>query len=327
MVGTAVFRRLTLDDGTELTDAFARGRWRSSRLNERSASSTFTSRLDATAAGLWTSFNVGPVDVAGLVRNDVPEGLPVLSTATTAFAGIGRDDLVTSSSLDGGSTIARVVGRTSVLPRLGSVGGLADLELALRTARVALPSLQLQVWADAGAPSSAQLRRLLAHEGVRVVGSTTIADRRAELDRTGPALALLLLLGMAAAAIVVAALAVLALALVQVRARAYETAALSTAGVRDHTLRRAAWWEYGVQLATGTAAGVVAGTLATLGLGQSVTRLGLTGAIAPVTAGLPPAWLGLVVTTTVACFVLVSLLCVQLTVRAARPETLRGAGA
>jgi hypothetical protein len=114
---------------------------------------------------------------------------------------------------------------------------------------------------------------------------------------------------------------------VQVRARAYETAALSTAGVRDHTLRRAAWWEYGVQLATGTMAGVVAGTLATLGLGQSVTRLGLTGAIAPVAAGLPPAWLGLVVTTTVACFVLVSLLCVQLTVRAARPETLRGAGA
>ena len=277
--------------------------------------------------GLFTTFNVGSIDVAGLVSNDSPEGLPLLSTPGSQFAGLGRDDLVTATALDGGSTIGRVVGSTAVLPRLGDVGGLADLELAIRAARVALPSLQLQVWADSTAPSRTVLARELAAYGVQVVGTETIAKRRAELDRTGPALALLLLLGMAAAALVVAALAVVALALVQGRARAYETAALSTAGVRDGTLRRAAWWEYGVQLATGTAAGVVAGTLATAGLGTSVTHLGLTGAVAPVPSTLPPSWLAAVVGTALVCFGLVSAACAAMTVRAARPEMLRGVSA
>jgi putative ABC transport system permease protein len=327
LVGSAYFTRLSLTDGAEVADAFSDGRWRSSRLNERSATSTTTSKLDAMPHGLFSTFNVGPIDVAGLVSNDSPEGLPLLATPGSQFAGLGRDDLVTATALDGGSTIGRVVGSSAVLPRIGDVGGLADLELAIRAARVALPSLQLQVWADKSAPSRTVLARELAAHGVRIVGTETIAERRAELDRTGPALALLLLLGMAAAALVVAALAVIALALVQGRARAYETAALSTAGVRDGMLRRAAWWEYGVQLATGTAAGVVAGVLATAGLGASVTHLGLTGAVAPVPSSLPPWWLAAVVGTALVCFGLVSAACAGMTVRAARPEMLRGVSA
>jgi hypothetical protein len=327
LVGSAHFTRLGLADGTEVADAFAPGRWRSSRLNERSATSTLTSKLDATPAGLFTTFNVGPIDVAGIVSNDSPEGLPVLATPGSQFAGLGRDDLVTTTALDGGSVIGRVVGDTTVLPRLGDTGGMADLELAIRVARVALPSLRLQVWADDSAPSRGVVTRQLAEHGVRVVGAESVAERRAELDRTGPALALLLLLGMAAAALLVAALAVVALALVQGRSRAYETAALSTAGVRDGTLRRAAWWEYGVQLATGTVAGVAAGIVATLGLGTSVTHLGLTGPVAPVSGDLPPVWLTSVVVTTVLCFALVSSACARMTVRAARPEMLRGVSA
>jgi putative ABC transport system permease protein len=186
-----------------------------------------------------------------------------------------------------------------------------------------VPSLHLQVWAGPGSPSPAALRRALADAGVHVLSSETLDGRRAALDRTGPALAQLLLLGMAAAALVVAALAVVALALIEGRTRDHETASLRTAGVLPRTLRRAAWWEYGAQLATGTAAGLTAGVVATVGLGDAVARLGLTGAVAPVAAGLPAAWLLLVLATTVGCFVLVAAVCVHTTVRAVRPETLR----
>ena len=269
------------------------------------------------------AFNVGPDDVAGLIRDDVPEGLPMLATGLTSVTGVGRGGLVLASSLDGGTAVAKVVGQAAVLPRLGGQGALTDLVLASRRSGSAVPSLHFQVWAAPGSPSPAALRRALAHSGVHVLSSGTLDGRRAALDRTGPALAQLLLLGMAAAALVVAALAVVALALIEGRTRDHETASLRTAGVVLRTLRRAAWWEYGAQLATGTAAGLVAGVVATIGLGDAVARLGLTGAIAPVATGLPAAWLLLVLATTAGCFVLAAAVCVHTTVRAARPETLR----
>jgi putative ABC transport system permease protein len=323
MVGTARFSRLVAASGVEVPDAFAVRGWRSSRLNDRAATSPLSSRLATATSGLSMAFNVGPDDVAGLVRDDVPEGLPMLATGFTSVTGVGRGGLVLASSLDGGTTVAKVVGHAAVLPRLGGQGALTDLVLASRRSGSAVPSLHLQVWAGPGSPSPAALRRALAQAGVHVLSSATLEGRRAALDRTGPALAQLLLLGMAAAALVVAALAVVALALIEGRTRDHETASLRTAGVLPRTLRRAAWWEYGAQLATGTAAGLIAGVVATVGLGDAVARLGLTGAVAPVAAGLPAAWLLLVLATTAGCFVLVAAVCVHATVRAARPETLR----
>jgi hypothetical protein len=231
------------------------------------------------------------------------------------------------TALDGFRTPATVAGRAWVLPRLEDVGALVDLGLALRTSDEALPSLRLQVWAAPDAGSVTALSRRLDAAGVRVVGATSVAERRAELDRSGPALSLLLLLGVAGSALAVAVLAVVGLALVQGRARAVETAALRTAGVRRATLRRAAWWEYVLQLGTGVVAGLVAGVVTADGLALSVTRIGITGAVAPVTGELPAGWLGGVVLATAVAFLALSSLCSRVAVRAARPERVRELGA
>ena len=327
LVGQATFTRLT-DGGREVPGAFARLGWRSSRLNEDLAASTETSRLErAGADGLRATYNVGPLDVAGIVRADVPAALPIVVTPATGLDELGRDDLVQVTALDGFRTPATVAGRAWVLPRLEDVGALVDLGLALRTSDEALPSLRLQVWAAPDAGSVTALSRRLDAAGVRVVGATSVAERRAELDRSGPALSLLLLLGVAGSALAVAVLAVVGLALVQGRARAVETAALRTAGVRRATLRRAAWWEYVLQLGTGVVAGLVAGVVTADGLALSVTRIGITGAVAPVTGELPAGWLGGVVLATAVAFLALSSLCSRVAVRAARPERVRELGA
>ena len=327
LVGEVTFSRL-VDDGREVPDAFARSGWRSSRLNEDLASSTQTSRIErAGAAGLTATYNVGPTDVPGIDRADVPEALPLVITPGTTLTTIGRDELVTVSTLDGYSAPALVTGRAWVLPRLQDVGALVDLPLALRRSGAPLPSLRLQVWVAPGAAGLPALTRQLADAGVDVTGSTSLTAERARLDRSGPALSLLLLLGVAAAALVVAVLAVVGLALVHGRARAVETAALRTAGVGRDTLRSAARWEYVLQLGTGVVAGLVAGVVTADGLALSVTRIGLAGAVAPVTGDLPAGWLTGVVGVTVVAFLVLSTVCAGVTVRAARPERVREVGA
>jgi hypothetical protein len=327
LVGQVTFSRL-LDDGRAVPAAFAAGGWRTSRLAEDLASSTQTSRLEpAGAGGLTAAYNVGPTDVPGIDRADVPEAMPLVITPGTALSAIGRDELVTASTLDGFSGPALVTGRAWVLPRLQDVGALVDLPLALRRSGAPLPSLRLQVWVAPGTVGLPAVTRALADAGVAVTGSTSVAAERTRLDRSGPALSLLLLLGVAAAALVVAVLAVIGLALVHGRSRAVETAALRTAGVGRDTQRSAARWEYVLQLGTGLVAGLVAGVVTADGLALSVTRIGLAGAVAPVTGDLPTGWLSGVVGVTVASFLVLSTVCAGVTVRAARPERVREASA
>lgn len=324
LAGQVTFRAITVD-GVEVRVPFRRQEWRAARVNEDLAISSPVSKVSAVPGGLLMRFTNSPSQSPGVVRADVPLAIPLVAAGATTLADVGRDDLVMSRGLDVNVEPSRVVGRATVLPRLGTEGVLADLELASRAAKEPAPGLVFEVWANDRAAAPAELRRQLRVSGLPVVSVETIDERRHQLGRTGSAMALTLLIGVALSALAVAVLAVLATALVEGRRRAYELVALRTAGVPERVLRRSSWREYAVQLGFGTGLGLVSGAATARLLGDSIADLGRSGAVAPVTERWEWAALAAVAAVSVLLFAVVAQVCARVSLRFAQVDLLRAA--
>ncbi|HEX2771566.1 MAG TPA: ABC transporter permease, partial [Micromonosporaceae bacterium] len=156
----------------------------------------------------------------------------------------------------------RVVDRELALPGVGSPAVLFDMNTELRQAERSRPidptSLRYEVWTAPGA--SPDLPARLTAAGLQVTDQITQAQRRAELGRLAPGLALRLYLLAGAVAALLAAGVLLLTARVGARARIAELTALRVVGVPGRTLRAAVLREYLMVLVAplviGTAAGI-----------------------------------------------------------------------
>lgn len=323
LTGRVDFLRLDVD-GRPIPDAFGLAQaWRPARLDADRPISSIVSTVEQAPVGLRMAFNTGTAQNAGMVRADVPEALPVLVAGATSLETIGRDDLVFTRTLGGDSVPASISSRVVVLPRLGPVGTLVDLELVSRLSVKLDPDVTYQVWASGSAPGRARLTERLEAAGLRVLARESREDRAGALERTGPALALILLLGVAVAGLGLAVFAVLASALVQGRRRAFEFAALRTAGVSDHALRQAMTREYAGQLGIGGLFGLLSGW-ATAGMaGPAVSVLGLMGPLAPGNSDVAWTAMAVVGTASTLLFGVVAWVCARMGLWLARPELLR----
>ncbi len=191
---------------------------------------------------------------------DHPAVLPVIQGSTTAAETEASGAVVTVvSGLDGTFVPIDVVG-SGVLPRLLSSGTLADLTYAVAATSSAPAPLDSQVWLSPTAPADAAERVRAA--GLEVVSSESIADRDAQLGRSGNALSLRLFLLAAIVALVLGAGTLLANAYVVIRRRAYELAALRALGASRRALVRAARREQLVLAVAGLVLGAASGLLA-----------------------------------------------------------------
>ncbi|HVC73377.1 MAG TPA: FtsX-like permease family protein, partial [Mycobacteriales bacterium] len=324
LVGEVTFRSMTVD-GESLANPFRRVDWRPARVNEQLPVSSPVAKLRAVPGGLVMRFSCTPSQTPGITRADVPLEIPLVAAGDSTLPSVGRAGLVMSRGLDGSQDPSRVVARTAVLPRLGTEGVLADLEITARAATDPAPGLVFQVWANERAPAPTALRKQLRIVGLPVVSVETVAQRSHQLGRTGSAMALTLLIGVALAALAVAVLAVLATALVQGRRRAYELVALRTAGVPEQALRRSSLREYAVQLGFGTIVGLVCGATTARLVGDSIAGLGRAGPVAPVVDRWEWAALALVAGVSVVLFAVVAELCARAGQRFAQVDLLRAA--
>jgi len=166
------------------------------------------------------------------------------------------------------------------------------------------------------------VRDALVKQGLDIVSVDSMADREAELDRSGGALALRLFLLAAVVALILGAGTLLANAYVVIRRRAYELAALRALGAPRAMLIRSARREQITLALTGVALGAAAGlAAATFALPSLLETAGADG---------PPLWYGPAWTPVVALVLVVLALLVVVadvgarrTVRRALPELLR----
>src|SRR6266540_3173445 len=159
----------------------------------------------------------------------------------------------------------QVAGTAGQLPRLGGVGLLADLEYVSRLARSPTGAGVLQVWLTGDAPSGV-LDRLRA-AGVTIVADTGRGALLERYARQGPALALrlYLLAGLLGAGF--AAVGLLVVSGVDRGQRAAELAALRRQGLGTATVKAIRAGVYGVPVAVGVLAGILAAVA-----GTSLTR-------------------------------------------------------
>ncbi|MGI5178481.1 FtsX-like permease family protein [Dactylosporangium sp. CA-152071] len=126
--------------------------------------------------------NYKGADVAyRLMPADVPSPMPVVMART---AGMG-DHMAT---FDGSQTAVQVAGEVVQVPRLGSRGGIVDLDYAERLSTEPVDTITPQVWLNANAPADV-LDRVQA-QGLKVMKDQRIGPLRDALDEQGPAVAL-----------------------------------------------------------------------------------------------------------------------------------------
>lgn len=326
--GTVTFFSLRVD-GTPIRHAFnaVRG-WRPATLDDDpSTYDTVSDVRPGDPSGVQLYFNAGSEESGGLDRADVPKAMPIAVVGQVPLPLSGHNGLVQSPVLGGSPVLARVVGRPDAMPRLGEYGVVADLRVLTRLSTSWPADISYQVWAGPGAPTGKELRAALRAQGLAVLDVESAEERRNDLSRDGPALALLLLLGVAVAGLGMAALATVALALVQARRRAYELAALRTAGVGDADLRGATLQEHLALLGTGLAFGLASGFATALLIGPAIGLLGSADASAPVSVSYPASSLVALGSGTLLLFAFVAAACARVSLRFSRPELLREAPA
>ena len=260
----------------------------------------------------------GPSDGAIEVA-DHPAALPVLEGSERVTDPSRSAEFPVVAGLDGRFTPATPSG-SGVLPRLLRHGTMVDLPFALAAMGTSPNPLDLQVWlAPTAAPS---VRDAIVAAGFDVVGTESITEREAELDRGGGALALRLFLLAAVVALVLGAGTLLANAYVVIRRRAYELAALRALGAAPAVLVRSARREQVALALTGVALGAASGLgAAGVALPSLLATAGAEGP--PLWYG--PAWLPVaaLVAVVLVLLVVVADIGARRTVRRALPELLR----
>jgi putative ABC transport system permease protein len=277
-----------------------------------------SSTVTATGTGVGWAFSVDGGDSAVLLRSTLPWPLPVAP---------GRDlfEDPTSPSVanyDGLDTPVSPVGPVDVVPQLGRVASLADLDYSRR----ALPGFEQfvdkQVWVGADAPRDAVAR--LRSGGLQVLDTRTTAGRRDLLDRTAPALGLKLFAFAGGAAAILAAGATGVALYLSGRRRSFELAAMLAVGAQRRSLLAAAVGEQLLVLGTAVLLGVLSGLGAALLALPAVPELPDPG---PPTLVYTPHVLGLAVflAALVAVVLTTALGAAAGLLRAARPGLLREA--
>ena len=252
-------------------DGRPRWRYRPSTLDVLDPSRSPDVQVVDGAAGTVT-VRLNPASANGFTveTTDVPAPLPALpgrDAPLTPF--VGQIGAFFAADLAGQSLVVEPVPGRGTLPRIGTSGTLVDLESLLLTDPRSSSLVDLQVWLAPGVDARPVLARLAGSGvipvpvgGALVSGTESVAGRRAELARVGPAVGLRVYVLAAAAAVLLAVGALLTASFVTARRRSYEIAAVLALGARPRTLVRAGRSEQVVLVVLGTAVGAAAGLAA-----------------------------------------------------------------
>jgi hypothetical protein len=204
------------------------------------------------------SLRVGPEIAAGpsawpapVFVFDAPSPLPAVAAGSLPPTGeVGSER---AAPFGGSAAPVAVVGRTTLLPRLGATGLLADLDYADRLLPGEPTVGTLQVWLARGAPDVI-LQRLTAG-GVTVLAVDSLGDREKGLADHGPPLTLRFLVLVSAAGLLLATGSFGVWAAVDGGPRASEMAALRRQGLSAGPVRAAALGGYVAVVAAGALVG------------------------------------------------------------------------
>jgi putative ABC transport system permease protein len=298
-------------------------RWRPTPSDPTAFDSLPTLTVGTSPGGVYVGVWGGVNDVSALVPDDHPAYLQGVTGPAVRDVNFVPGKGLPAVGLDGENTLLRRVGRSEVLPRVGTNAAIVDLEYADRAAGGPPAGASYQVWVAPGA--APRVTAALAAAGLRVAETETTAQRRQELDRQGVAVGLRLYLVASAAGLALVLAAVAAVLLAGASRRGWEVSVLRVLGTRRRAVAAAAALEHGVLLGAGAVVGLVAGVAAAwLSLPALVVATTSPGDV-PVTTA--PAWGGLALFAAgvVVAVGAVALAAALATVRAARPARLREA--
>ena len=206
---------------------------------------------------------------AAITPASTPDVVPAVATGGTPMDGadragsgnaIGYDEEVLAGVALNGQAVPMDVTRVQALPRVGTVGVLADLETSLvefepPPGAVLLPEL----WAAEDTPQS--VLDAVEDAGVALVPVARLDDRLAELRGDAFSLGLRLFLLVGLATLLLAVFGVFASAVMQSRWRSYEVASLRVVGVSQRSLVRASVLEYVAMLGLAVVLGLASAWL------------------------------------------------------------------
>jgi putative ABC transport system permease protein len=321
-VATLVVHRLADARGTAVPPS-ALLRWRGVPSDPALYYSLPTVTIGPAPGGVFVGVSGRGDTVSAIVPDDHPPYLQGVTGPEVSDLNAVPGKGLPAGGLDGANTLLQRVGRTVVLPRVGTEAALVDLEYADRAAGDLPSGVEYQVWLAPGA--APRITAALTAAGLRVDATETTAQRRRELDREGVAVGLRLYLVASAAGLALVLGAIVAVLLAGAARRGWEVSVLRVLGTSRRDVAAATALEHGVLLGVGAAAGVVAGvTAAWLSLPALVVATTSPGDV-PVTTA--PAWgaLLLFVAGVAVAVAAVSAAAALATVRAARTSRLREA--
>jgi hypothetical protein len=185
---------------------------------------------------------------------DTPVPLPVVLAGARPVPVRAGDERITVLGTE--RVAFQVVGRAAVLPRLGDIGGVVDLEYAQRMVTNGTENAVLEVWLTADAP--AEVLDRLRGAGVRILTEDSMpvtADRYAQ---QGPGLALEFELFAAGIVLLLAAGTIVVTATVERRSRVEELMAMRVQGLSERAMRVAGHGGTGVLVASAVLTGLSA---------------------------------------------------------------------
>jgi putative ABC transport system permease protein len=189
---------------------------------------------------------------------DAPVPLPLVLAGARPVAQRPGDERFT---IMGTERVAyQVVATTSLLPRLGTSGGLVDLEYAQRSGSRGAEAAVLEVWLNAAAPPDAVAR--LRTADVHVLTDESVHDVANRLAEQGPGEALTFQLFAGGIVLLLAAGTMMITSTVERRARVEELTALRAQGLSEASMVVAGYGGTGVLVVAAMLTGLVAALLA-----------------------------------------------------------------
>ncbi len=272
------------------------------------------------SAGLVWSFKTHPGVNPSAVLVDRPYPLPAL-VASGLRPGTAR--VLQVDGLDGTPVSITPAAQAAAIPGAPANGVVVDRTYAVRAAGGTPAYSSEQVWLAPGA--LARVAPALRAAGVRIQGTVSAANLRAQSIRQGPALATVLFLADAAAAAALAAGAAITGLYASGRRRRHEYAALLASRVPRRSIRASLLAEQAIVLGFGVVIGLGAGIAATVLAVRSVPEF-ITQPPAPPLSYLPPlGGLALLLAAALAVLVVAAVAASMLLVRSVRPDLLREA--